>query len=344
MMRYKLLGRSGLRVSELALGTMTFGEDWDWGADKETSRDIFDAYVAAGGNFIDTSNNYTDGTSERFVGEFIAEARDQFVVATKYTLRLNNGNSRNFNEGGNSRKSMVRSVENSLRRLDTDYIDLLYLHMWDFMTPVEEVLRAMDDLVRAGKVLYVGFSDSPAWVVSYAVAQAERYGWSRPVAVQAPYNFASRDPERALMPMARQMELTVTAWGLLSGGALTGKYNSSENNELKRYEGASEKEKQMALALQEIAQEIGRSPAQVAINWVRQQANVIPILGARTKAQILDNLGALDFALTDEQLAQLGSVADFRPGFPLSFLTNDHVRGLIFGKTFAHIDHPGSIV
>ena len=342
-MRYQLLGKSGLRVSEMALGTMTFGEDWGWGADKATSRQIFDTYVEAGGNFIDTANNYTDGTSEKYVGEFIADARDQFVVATKYTLRLNNGNERNFNEGGNSRKSMVRSVENSLRRLNTDYIDLLYLHMWDFMTPVEEVMRGLDDLVRSGKVLYVGFSDTPAWVMSYAVGLAERYGWARPVATQLPYNFASRDPEREIIPMGKALGITVTAWGLLSGGELTGKYNDDNDNP-KRYEKASDKAKRVALKLREIAEENGRSPAQTAINWVRQQANVIPILGARTVAQIQDNLGALDFKLTQDQLDALNKAEEFRPGFPLSFLTNDHVRGLIFGKTFDRIDHPQSIV
>lgn len=344
MMRYKLLGKSGLRVSELALGTMTFGEDWGWGADKETSRQIFEAFVEAGGNFIDTSNNYTNGASERFVGEFITSARDQFVIATKYTLRLENGNAHNANEGGNSRKSMVRSVENSLRRLQTDYIDLLYLHMWDFMTPVEEVMRAMDDLVRAGKVLYVGFSDSPAWVISYAVGLAERYGWAQPVAAQLPYNFADRDAERAVLPMARTYGLTVLAWGLLGGGALTGKYNDENDDQPRRYEGVSDKAKATAVELQTIAREIGRSPAQVAVNWVRQQPGVIPILGARTVAQIEDNLGALDFSLSEEQLARLGDVCEFHPGFPLSFLTGDHVRNLIFGETFARIDHPESVV
>lgn len=342
-MRYQLLGKSGLRVSEMALGTMTFGEDWGWGANRGVSRQIFDAFVEAGGNFIDTANNYTDGTSEKFVGEFIADARDQFVVATKYTLRLNNGNEHNFNEGGNSRKSMVRSVENSLRQLNTDYIDLLYLHMWDFMTPVEEVMHGLDDLVRAGKVLYVGFSDTPAWVMSYAVGLSERYGWVRPVATQLPYNFSSRDPEREIIPMGKALGITVTAWGLLSGGELTGKYND-DNDEPKRYDGASDKAKRVALKLREIAEENGRSPAQIAINWVRQQANVIPILGARTVAQIQDNLGALDFELTQDQLEALNKVEEFRPGFPLSFLTNDHVRGLIFGKTFNRIDHPQSIV
>lgn len=342
-MRYKRLGNSGLRVSELALGTMTFGQDWGWGADKATSREIFAAYVAAGGNFIDTSNNYTNGTSEQYVGEFMADARDQFVVATKYTLRLENGNPNNFNEGGNSRKSMVHSVENSLRRLQTDYIDLLYLHMWDFMTPVEEVARAMDDLVRAGKVLYVGFSDSPAWVVAYAMALAERHGWVRPVATQLPYSFAGRDGEREVLPMARTLGLSVLAWGILEGGELTGKYNEA-NDEPKRYEDASAKAKQIAAELRGVAAEIGRSPAQVAINWVRQQPGVIPIVGARTVAQIEDNLGALDFVLTEEQLARVGKLNEFRLGFPLGFLTDSHVRHLIFGNTFALIDHPLSVV
>lgn len=335
-MNYQLLGKSGLRVSEMALGTMTFGEDWGWGADKATSQKIFDAYINVGGNFIDTANNYTKGTSEKYVGEFIKSERDQFVVATKYTLRLENGNANNFNEGGNSRKSMIRSVENSLRRLDTDYIDLLYLHMWDFMTPVEEVMRGLDDLVRAGKVLYVGFSDTPSWVISYAIALAERHGWTRPVATQLPYNFASRDPERAIIPMARAMDVTVTAWGLLSGGVLSGKYNQN-SDEPKRYDSASEKSQQLATGLAEIAKALGQSPAQVAINWVRQQQGVIPVVGARTVAQIEDNLGALSFELEQETLAALGKLNEFKAGFPLDFLTNDHVRGLIFGETFSRI-------
>ena len=337
MMNYKLLGKSGLRVSEFALGTMTFGEDWGWGADKDTSRQIFDKYVEAGGNFIDTANNYTKGTSEKFVGEFIKSERDQFVVATKYTLRLENGNPKNFNEGGNSRKSMVRSVENSLKRLNTEYIDLLYLHMWDFMTPVEEVMAGLNDLVRSGKVMYVGFSDSPAWIISYAVGLAERYGWARPVATQLPYNFASRDPERAILPMAQEMGLTVTAWGLLSGGVLSGKYNNESAEEEKRYESASDKGKQMAKKLAQISQQLGHSPAQVAINWVRQQKNVIPVLGARTVPQIEDNLGALSFKLDSQTIEELNHLSEFKAGFPLDFLTNDHVRGLIFGDTFQYI-------
>lgn len=337
-MRYKLLGKSGLRVSELALGTMTFGADWGWGADKETSRQIFEAYADAGGNFIDTANNYTNGSSEQFVGEFIAAERDRFVVATKYTLRLATGDLRNANLGGNSRKSMMRSVENSLRRLKSDYIDVLYLHAWDFTTPVEEVLRGMDDLVRAGKVLYTGFSDTPAWVIAYAVAMAEQQGWSRPVVTQLPYNLAERDAEREVIPMARALDVSVTAWGLLGGGALTGKY-SAGNAEPKRYDGVSDRAREIATKLQAIATELGCSPAQAAVSWVRQQEKVIPILGARTLAQMKDNLGALDFELTPAQMAQLAEVAGFRRGFPLDFLTDAEVRGLIFGDSFALIDN-----
>jgi aryl-alcohol dehydrogenase-like predicted oxidoreductase len=175
-MRYKLLGKSGLRVAELALGTMTFGEDWGWGASKEESRRIFDRYVEAGGNFVDTANNYTDGTAERFVGELVAGERERFVVATKYSLSLRKDDP---NAGGNHRKNMRQALEASLRRLGTDYVDLLWLHMWDYMTPVEEVVRSFDDLVRAGKVSYVGFSDTPAWVVSQAVTLADTVGHSR---------------------------------------------------------------------------------------------------------------------------------------------------------------------
>ena len=172
-MQYKLLGKSGLRVSELCLGTMTFGDDWGWGAPKNESRKILDAFVDAGGNFIDTSNNYTNGTSEKFVGEFTKGDRDHFVIATKYTLSERRTDP---NFGGNHRKNMRRSVEGSLTRLGTEYIDLLWLHMWDGMTPVEEVMRALDDLVRAGKVLYVGISDTPAWVVSQANMLADLRG------------------------------------------------------------------------------------------------------------------------------------------------------------------------
>jgi len=340
-MHYKLLGKSGLRVAELALGTMTFGEDWGWGASKDESCRIFEAYAQAGGNFIDTSCNYTNGTAEKFVGEFTASDRDHFVVATKYTLTSRPDDP---NAGGNSRKNMMHSVEGSLKRLGTDYIDLLWLHMWDFTTPIEEVLRGFDDLVRQGKVLYIGFSDTPSWVVTHAVAVAEMQGWTRPVAVQFPYSLASRDPERDILPMAAYYDLAATPWGILGGGVLTGKYRDA--NAIKRYGGASEKSMNLADEVGKIGKEIGHMPSQVVINWVRQQARsgghpapvIIPILGARSESQIKDNLGVLHFDLTPDQLQRLTALSSVDLGFPHDFLADEEVRVLIFGNTYAQLD------
>ncbi len=333
-MRYKLLGKSGLRVSELCLGTMTFGDDWGWGAPKEESREIFDAFVEAGGNFIDTANNYTDGTSEKFIGEFTKAERDHFVIATKYTLTEFAADP---NFGGNHRKNMRRSVEGSLRRLDTDHIDLLWLHMWDGMTPVEEVMRALDDLVRAGKVLYVGISDTPAWVVSQANTLADMRGWSRFVAYQGVYSLATRAPERDILPMTQAMEMAFLPWGILEGGEITGKYNAP-SEEPKRSKDTSDRIKKIAFVLMELAKETGHTPSQIAINWVRQRPyHMIPILGARSEKQLREDLGCLDFELTPEQIDCLNEASPIDLGFPHSFLGSDHVRGLIFGKTFSQI-------
>jgi aryl-alcohol dehydrogenase-like predicted oxidoreductase len=334
-MRYKLLGRSGLRVSELALGTMTFGDAWGWGAPRDESRRIFDAFLEGGGNFVDTACNYTDGQSEELLGEFLRSGRDRVVLATKYTLTSQRDDP---NAGGNSRKSMVRTLEQSLRRLETDYVDLLWLHMWDGMTPIEEVVRALDDLVAAGKVLYVGISDTPSWVVSHAVALADVRGWSRFVAVQAPYSIADRDVERELLPMARSLELAFTPWGLLEGGALTGKY-LSDADEPRRYGSAGERVNRIAREVLAVADEVGATPSQVAIAWVRAQPWLtVPILGARSEAQLRENLGALDVELPEEAVERLGAASGFDVGFPRSFLESDHVRGLIFGDTFDLID------
>jgi aryl-alcohol dehydrogenase-like predicted oxidoreductase len=340
MMRLRLLGPSGLRVSELCLGTMTFGEDWGWGASRDESHAIFDAFAEAGGNFIDTANNYTEGTSERIVGECIHTERDRFVVATKYTLRLKSGDARNANLGGNSRKSMLRSVEASLRRLKADYLDLLYLHMWDFTTPVDEILQGVDALVRMGKVLYFAFSDTPAWVVSHAIAKAEAHGWPKPVAVQAPHSLLDRGVERDLWPMARHHGLAMVPWGVLESGTLTGKY-SRDSDGLRRQSSADPQEIAAGEAVVAMAKEIGCEPSQVAINWVRQQpGNVIPILGCRSVLQMRDNLGCLGFKLSDAHLLRLNAMANFQMGFPNSFLHSEHVRGLIFGETFERIDRP----
>ena len=332
-MQYKLLGYSGLRVSEVSLGTMTFGEDWGWGASKDESKKIFDLFAEAGGNFIDTACNYTEGTSEKYVGEFVHSNRDEFVVATKYTLRPNHANKADPNRGGNHRKNLRREVEASLKRLNTDYIDLLYLHMWDYTTPIEEVVRTMDDLIREGKVHYFGMSDTPAYVMARANMYARWHGLSRLVATQLPYNLSSRDPEREILPFAKEEDIAVTAWGLLGGGVLTGKYRDAD--ETTRYENASEESLKIGDAVVELAEEIGRTPSQIAINWVRQQAHkaqVIPILGARTAAQMADNLGALDFLLTPEQIEKIEAFSEFELGFPRSFLLNDHVQGLVHGE------------
>lgn len=339
MMRLKLLGASGLRVSELCLGTMTFGTDWGWGADEATCRAMVERFVEAGGTFFDTSNNYTNGTSERILGSLLAAERDRYVIATKYTLRNTADDARNPNLGGNSRKSMLRSVEQSLRNLRSDYIDLLYLHMWDETTPVDEVLRAADDLVRAGKVLYFAFSDTPAWVVAYAVARAEAMGWTHPVAMQAPYSLLDRAVEREILPMARALDLAFLPWGLLESGTLTGKY-SRPGDEPRRQSRASERELAAGEAVARLATEMGCSPAQLAIAWVRQQPGlIIPILGCRSEAQLLDNLGALELRLSDEQMAALEGIAGFSIGFPNDFLHSAHVRRMIFGDTFARLDN-----
>ena len=340
-MKYKRLGPSGLHVSELCLGTMTFGEDWGWGASREESAKIFNAFAGAGGNFIDTAGNYTNGTSEKFIGELVKGERDRFVLAMKYTLRVGKGSISDPNWGGNSRKSMVRAVEDSLKRLNTDYLDLLYLHMWDFMTPVEEVLQSAHHLVASGKVLYFGFSDTPAWVVSYAIAKATDFGWTPPVGLQVPYSLLDRSVERAELPMAREHGLAILPWGMLESGVLTGKY-SQPSNEPRRESSVGKRELKLGEAVAQIARNIGRSPAQVAINWIRQQpGNVIPILGCRTLAQLQDNLCCLEFQLSQEQMDELSQLADFKMGFPLSFLKSDHVWNLIFGETLGSLaDRP----
>jgi aryl-alcohol dehydrogenase-like predicted oxidoreductase len=343
-MRYKLLGKSGLRVSELCLGTMTFGEDWGWGASKDTSRQIFDTFVEAGGNFIDTANGYTDGSSEKIVGELIAPDRERFVVATKYSFPLQmNASNGNPNGSGNHRKNMMQSIEGSLKRLNTDYIDLFWLHAWDFTTPVEEVMRSLDDLVRQGKVLYVGISDTPAWIVAEANTLARCSGWTQFVALQIEYSLVERTPERDLLPMAKAFDLAVTPWSPLAGGVLSGKYNQSNGNGQSSSRGLDipERSLQIAQAVGEIAQELGRSPAQVALAWIRAQSpQMIPILGARKLEQLQDNLKCLEVTLSPEQLQRLNQVSHIELGFPHDFLGSDMIHDRLFGGTYEAINNP----
>lgn len=339
-MRYKLLGRSGLRVSELGLGTMTFGEDWGWGASRKESRRIFDRYADAGGNFIDTANRYTEGTSERFVGEFVSSDRDHFVVATKYTLFNREGDP---NAAGNHRKNMVQSLEGSLQRLGMEYVDLLWLHAWDFLTPVEEIMRGLDDLVRAGKVLYVGISDTPAWVVSQANTLADLRGWSPFVALQIEYSLIQRTPERDLLPMARALDLAVTPWGILGSGVLTGKYNRDRRPEQGRaLEGRGQDPEILEVGAEvvAVAEEIGCTPTAVAVSWIRQQPGVfVPLLGARTLSQLEDNLGALEIRLDEEHMARLEEATRVDLGFPHDFLAREYIRNLTHAGTWDRIDN-----
>lgn len=344
-MRYKLLGRSGLRVSELCLGTMTFGEGKGWTATKEESKKIFDAFVSAGGNFIDTANVYTEGLSEQHVGEFIASDRDYFVVATKYTISTRIGDP---NASGNHRKNMMRALEASLRRLKTDYIDLYWVHAWDYLTPVDEVMRALDDVVRQGKVRYIGASDTPAWVVSQANTMAHLQGWTPLVGLQIEYSLAERTPERDLLPMARAFDLAVLAWSPLAAGVLTGKFLERRPGQQTRVKDGSPRLKDRNLKIAEVtvavAQEIGCSPAQVALAWLRQRkAVVIPILGARNETQIKDNLGCLNVHLSEEHLARLDDVSAIDLGFPHEFLQRDHIKKIVYSNLHDSIDNHRTI-
>jgi len=334
-MRTMLLGRSGLRVSELCLGTMTFGEDWGWGASRDESRRVFDAYVRAGGNFVDTACNYTNGTSEKFVGEFVGSERERFVIATKFSLT---GRKDDPNGGGNSRKNLVQSLEGSLARLGTDYVDLLYVHMWDFTTPIEEVMRALDDVIRAGKVLYAGVSDTPSWVVSRANLLADLRGLSPFVALQVPHSLVRRDVERDLLPMADSLGLTVMSWGVLASGILSGKYNDAgsppEQARLKPgTQSLTPQNLRIAAEVSAVAGDLGRTPSQVAINWERQRrgGSTIPILAATRLAQFEDNLGCLDFELSEEHRKRLDAVTGFERGFPMDFLESENVQNLLHG-------------
>jgi aryl-alcohol dehydrogenase-like predicted oxidoreductase len=332
-MNYQLLGRSGLRVSELCLGTMTFGTDWGWGADKHESFKIFDAYADAGGNFIDTANRYTEGSSEKYVGEFIESDRDHWVLSTKFTLKDRNDD---LNFAGNHRKNMMRSVLSSLKRLNTEYIDLLWVHLWDNTTPVEEVMRGLDDLVSRGLVHYIGISDTPAWVVSQANTIADFRGWSAFAAIQFEYSLLQRTPERDLIPMAKALDLAVTPWGTIGGGALTGKYLRDEAGRVpKDSTRRNENSSIVAQTVVDIDTELGATPAQIAINWARQREDVmIPILGASKAAQLIDSLGCLSFEIPAEQMRKLNEVSQIELGFPHEFLKSDGVKEETFGGMY----------
>jgi aryl-alcohol dehydrogenase-like predicted oxidoreductase len=306
---------------------MTFGTETGFGVDKDESRAVYDAFREAGGNFIDTANVYATGTSETFLGEFMAEERERIVLATKYTGGMR---SRDVNAVGNSRKNMMDSVHASLKRLNTDYIDLYWVHARDYLTPIEEVMRGLDDLVSQGKVLYVGVSDTPAWVVSQANTLAELRGWSSFVGLQIRYSLVDRTVERELLPMARALDLAVTPWGIVGSGILTGKYNRDPETEgrIQMRGGATERGLAIAAEAMAVAEELDATPSQVAIAWVRAgEGNIIPLVGARTREQLTDNLGCLDVELSEAQLNRLNEASSISPGFPHDML-GPQVEGL----------------
>jgi aryl-alcohol dehydrogenase-like predicted oxidoreductase len=341
-MKYRLLGNSGLRVSEAALGTMTFGDDWGWGAARDEARKVYDAFREAGGNFIDTANIYTNGTSESLLGEFMEGHRQSVVLATKYTNAFPGTDP---NAAGNQRKNMVQAVEASLKRLRTDYIDLYWVHIWDQITPVEEVMRALDDLVRAGKVLYTGISDAPAWWIAQANTLANLRGWSPFVGLQIEYSLIERTVERELIPMAKAMNIGVTAWSPLAGGVLTGKYHGhgdssaspSEpgrmNNEmLKDFMPERERTERIVAAVKSVSDETGRGMAQVALAWLRYRpVPVIPIIGARKLSQFQDNLSSFDLTLSADQLKTLDEASQIELGFPYDLYAKAMPRAICYG-------------
>ncbi len=337
MLGYRLLGSSGLRVSEICLGTMSFGDHWGFGADEATSHRILDTYAEAGGNFLDTANKYHGGQTEEFVGRWLRGKRQRMVVGTKYTLGMD---PTDVNSAGNQRKNLVAAVESSLRRLDTDVIDLLWVHAWDDYTPYQETMRALDDLVRAGKVLYLGVSDTPAWIVSAANVTAELRGWTSFVGLQIEYSLLQRTPERDLLPMAAHFGLSVLAWGPLGAGVLTGKYTrSGADNDSQRKAGneqrgrTDERSLSIARTVDAVADEQGATSTQIALAWVRAQGyGFLPIVGARKVEQLEDSLGAAALTLTAEQLARLDECSRVELGFPHDFLASKGVQDLVRGE------------
>jgi aryl-alcohol dehydrogenase-like predicted oxidoreductase len=316
---------------------MTFGEEWGWGSPKDEARKVYDAFREAGGNFIDTANFYTNGTSESFLGEFMKDHRQSMVLATKYTMSAPGTDP---NAAGNQRKNMMQAVEASLKRLQTDYIDLYWVHLWDQITPVEEVMRGLDDLIRQGKVLYVGISDAPAWWIAQANTLAQLRGWSPFVGLQIEYSLIERSVERELVPMARALNLGLTAWSPLAKGILTGKYHGHgssgegrlNSDSMKDFMPEQQRTDRIVTAVKAVSDQTGRGMAEVALAWLRYRpAPVIPIIGARKLSQLQDNLASFDLALSAEQVKALDEASQIDPGFPYRLYAKESLRAIAFG-------------
>ncbi|HEY3699396.1 MAG TPA: aldo/keto reductase [Spongiibacteraceae bacterium] len=344
---YVTLGRSGLRVSPLCLGAMTFGEDWGWGASVAESERMLDRYIELGGNFIDTANFYTHGHSEKIIGDYFANdraKRQRAVIATKFFGTMRPGDP---NAGGAGRKNIIWACDESLRRLQTDYIDLYWMHAWDWHTPIEETMRALDDLVSAGKVRYIGISDTPAWKVTQAQMLAQFKQWAPVIALQLEYSLLERTIEGELIPLAKEFGLGITPWSPLKSGALSGKHRRETKSEAQIGRGSwaasllDERGYDVVETLHEIAKEIDSTPARIAINWVCRQAGVTsPIIGARTLQQLDDNIAALDVSLSAAHLQRLSDLTTPKLNFPAAFLKNSPAfRGsdtTVNGETAPH--------
>lgn len=353
---YRLLGNTGLRVSPLCLGTMTFGDKWGWGADLDESRRQLQLYADRGGNFIDTADMYTHGQSEEFLGTLLHEdafgGRDRFVLATKYTLQHPATSKGDPNASGNHRKRMMHALEASLKRLQTDYIDLYWTHIWDGTTPVDELMRAFDDMVRQGKVLYTAISDTPAWKIAQLQTYAKDHALTRFACTQVEYSLIERTVEREIAPMCRELGVGLLPWSPLAGGILTGKYTRDDLdheqkllesgvdpfNTDKRIVGLTEKKLEIADAVKQAADKVGKTPTQVALNWLLTRDFVTSIIiGARKASQVEDNLGCLDFALPPDVVEQLDRASAIDLGFPYAFMTqNPLVQNVSTGGTRVH--------
>lgn len=342
-MHYQLLGRSGLRVSQIALGTMTFGPGADWSRSEEECRTIFDAYVEAGGNFIDTANMYTGGESEKIIGRCIAADRDRVVVASKYANAA--PGARDPNAAGVHRKSLTRSLDASLKRLNVDYIDLYFVHWWDFTTPVEEVQRALDDAISAGKILHIGLSDVPAWVVSRAQTFSDLRGLAPITAMQLEYSLVQRSIEREHIPLAQAHDIGIMAWSPLAGGILTGKYSRSsgisgnKRMDSMQLQPLDERNRQIAITLDTIADEQGVTSGQLALAWILSRG-IVPIVGATRPEQLIENLAAATITLSPDTLARLDTASSFDAGHPYSMLEWDMPMDLGYGGMFDQIKIP----
>ena len=342
-MRYSILGRSGLRVSKMCLGTMTFGPGSDWSRSEAESRAVFEAYAEAGGNFIDTANMYTGGESEKIVGRLVAGDRDRFVVATKYANAI--PGKEDANAAGIHRKSLTQSLDTSLKRLGLDYIDLYVAHWWDFTTPVEEVQRALDDAVKAGKILHVGLSDVPAWVVSRTQAFHELRGLVPVSCMQLEYSLVQRSIEREHLPLAQAYDIGVTAWSPMAGGILSGKYTRNKKQEgpvrleSMQLQEFTDRNRAIAVAVDAVADRLGVASSQVALAWVMSRG-VIPIVGATKPQQLQENLKAIDLALDKETLTELDQASAFDLGHPYAMVDWEMQKQLGYGGMLDKIDIP----